>query len=560
MNVEELLKKVGEGFPSDVKAIDDMIAQIKEAYRSIVDSGEELTEEQVETVERLAAALEAAQAARKEAEAAEQEAAAQASSRAERAAKAAAAFADDSGESDDDEQDDDSSSDDDEAENDDEDEDSSEDDNDDDNADEAEDKEKDDKVTKPKFAGKARGKKGVQAVAAPRPFSLDHAAPNYAEGEASFLQMAEAFNAISQGRALRSTSVGSKTQTHFGHIERDLGADLTASDEASLVAAVEYATDETRLEGNSLVAAGGWCAPSETIYDFLPTPSAANLFSLPEISVARGGLRFPVEPDFSALYDATRFHMTEAEAIAGRSKECIEIPCAEMDEVRMEVLWTCVTGNLLSNKGWPELTAKFLENATKGHLHRLSAARLAKVVSESVQTAAGLPGIGTVGTILNVIELHAQTLRQKFRLGNATMEGVAPTWLRSVMRADLAYRDEVLPERVTDAMLDAHLGDRGIRFQWVDDYQPLNGDPAQAGYPGNVKVIMYPAGTFFSSVNNVINLGALYDSAGLSKNQRTEMFVEDGWAVGKRGYESREVTIPLNINGQVGLRADVAGA
>lgn len=560
MDIEQLLKKVAEGFPSDVKAIDELIGQIKDAYRSIVDSGEELTEEQVATVERLAEALEAAQAARKEAEAAEKDNAAKASARAERAAKAAAAFADDSEGADEDageDTDENDSSDEDDA---DEDEDSSEEANDDDAADNAEDKDKDEKVTKPKFAGKARGKKGVQAVAAPRPFSLDHAAPNYVEGEVSFLQMAEAFNAISQGRALRSTSVGSKTQTHFGHIERHLGADLTASDEASLVAAIDHATDETRLEGNSLVAAGGWCAPSETIYDFLPTPSAANLFSLPEISIARGGLRFPVEPDFSALYDATRFHMTEAEAIAGQSKECIEIPCAEMDEVRMEVLWTCVTGNLLSNKGWPELTAKFLENATKGHLHRLSAARLAKVVSESVQAAAGLPGIGSVGTILNVIELHAQTLRQKFRLGNATMEGVAPTWLRAVMRADLAYRDEVLPERVTDAVLDQHLGDRGIRFQWVDDYQPLNGDPAQAGYPDSVKVLMYPAGTFFSSVNNVINLGALYDSAGLSKNQRTEMFVEDGWAVGKRGYESREVTIPLNINGQVGLRVDLPTA
>ncbi|MGU4174169.1 major capsid protein, partial [Pseudomonas aeruginosa] len=66
--------------------------------------------------------------------------------------------------------------------------------------------------------------------------------------------------------------------------------------------------------------------------------------------------------------------------------------------------------------------------------------------------------------------------------------------------------------------------------------------------------LLYPAGTFFSAVQNVVNLGAIYDSTGLSKNQRTEMFLEDGFAVGQRGYESRELTIPVAINGQVGLR------
>ncbi|WP_457831707.1 major capsid protein, partial [Staphylococcus aureus] len=87
---------------------------------------------------------------------------------------------------------------------------------------------------------------------------------------------------------------------------------------------------------------------------------------------------------------------------------------------------------------------------------------------------------GTAGTVLNSIELHAETLRQKFRLGTSTLEGVAPAWLRSILRADLAYRDDVLPERVTDQILDQHFADRGVLFQWVDDYQPLNGDPASA--------------------------------------------------------------------------------
>ncbi|MGO5416212.1 major capsid protein, partial [Collinsella sp. LCP19S3_C6] len=422
------------------------------------------------------------------------------------------------------------------------------------NEDDSDDTDTDEKefAVKRRYGGATAGYRGE--AKSTTPFTLDPAAPNFKSGEATFLDFAEAFNGISSGRALRATTVGQQTQSHFGHIRRDLPTELVASDEASLVAAIDHATDESRLDGGSLVAAAGWCAPSETIYDFLPTPAAANLFSLPEISLSRGGLRYPVEPDFSTLYATNRGTMTEAQAISGQTKDCIEIPCAEMQEVRMDVLWTCVTSNLLANTGWPELTAKFLENATKGHLHRLSAARLAKVIALSKKVAVGVPALGTAGTVLNSIELHAETLRQKFRLGTSTLEGVAPAWLRSILRADLAYRDDVLPERVTDQILDQHFADRGVRFQWVDDYQPLNGDPASAGYPAEVKVLLYPAGTFFSAVQNVVNLGAIYDSTGLSKNQRTEMFLEDGFAVGQRGYESRELTIPVAINGQVGLR------
>ena len=61
-------------------------------------------------------------------------------------------------------------------------------------------------------------------------------------------------------------------------------------------------------------------------------------------------------------------------------------------------------------------------------------------------------------------------------------------------------------------------------------------------------------GSAFILTAIVINLGVTYDSTGLSKNQRTEMFVEDGYAVGKRGYESRLLTIPVAVNGQVGAR------
>ena len=74
--------------------------------------------------------------------------------------------------------------------------------------------------------------------------------------------------------------------------------DMTeAEDQHALVAAINAAVDERNLPHGSLIAAGGWCAPSEQLYDFCDVPNAVDLMSLPEIAINRGGLRWPVEPD-----------------------------------------------------------------------------------------------------------------------------------------------------------------------------------------------------------------------------------------------------------------------
>lgn len=568
MNIDALVDRV-KNMPEEPEAIKDLIADIRAAWEALQEEigDDSPTQEQLDLAERLSSLVEEARAAYDKAVQARRDEENEAAARTEAMAELSSKFSDDSDDEDEDgdgesqaefsqeseEGDEEEAAEEDTAE-DDEGEEPNESDDEEENT-----TEKEKNVTDTKFAGRAnstaadesRRKQGSES-----PFKLDRAAANYQPGGVDMMALAEAFEDVSSGRAVRATGNGVTTTAKFAYLDRAVDPKLVASDEQSLVAAVEHAVDESRLEGGSLVAAAGWCAPSETTYEFLPTLQASNLLSLPEVAISRGGLRFPVEPDFSALYEAGRYQMTEAEAISGKTKECVEIPCPDMEELRLDVMWTCVTGNLLQNKGWPELTSKFIAEAMKAHAHRLSAARLAAVLDASEQAAVGVPEIGAVGTILNAIELHAEDLRIKYRLGRQTIEGIAPLWLRTVLRADLAYRDEVLPQQVTDAMLDQHLADRGVRLQFVTDYQTdvIGAGPGSLAYPDNVKVVLYPAGTFISSVQQVANLGAIYDSTGLSKNQRTELFIEDGFGVGKRGYESREITIPLDVNGVVGAR------
>lgn len=81
--------------------------------------------------------------------------------------------------------------------------------------------------------------------------------------------------------------------------------------------AYKFATDQSRLKGGSLTAAGGWCAPSETIYDLCELESQDGLVSLPEVRVNRGGIRFTQGPDWADIFTSSGFCFTEAEDIAG---------------------------------------------------------------------------------------------------------------------------------------------------------------------------------------------------------------------------------------------------
>lgn len=412
------------------------------------------------------------------------------------------------------------------------------------------------------FAGASRSRKLDTPPAPKREFGyrLNGAVKDYTPGYVDTLTLAKAMGDTITGRSTRSVKSGTSVTAQFGHFERPAN-EFAVNDEFEAAEVIEKATDESNLDGGSLVAAGGWCAPSETVYDFLGTEAAADLLSVPEISVNRGGIKFPVEPEFSAIYtDFPGFHQDETAMIAEEEKTVSEIPCGEFDEVRLDVIGLAITNGILSDKAWPELTRKYIAEIMKAHQHRLSAFRIGKIVDGSTKVT--MPGgIGTAGTVLNSVELAVQDIRVKHRIpSNTTIEGFAPVWARAQMRADLAYRQGVLPEQVTDADLDAHFRLRGVNLQFVVDWQTdvIGASSAATAWPETLDIALYPAGTWWSALEPVINLGVTYDLAMLKKNKRVELFTEDGIAVAKRRADSRVYTIPTPVNGEVGARASSA--
>lgn len=356
-------------------------------------------------------------------------------------------------------------------------------------------------------------------------------------------------------------------------IQREFSKDLVVGDD-NADEILDHAADESRLPGGNLVAAAGWCAPSQTVYDLIELESTDGMVDLPEVQVTRGGLRFTPGPDFSSIFaGAGYFHQTEAQVIANTVKPCMEIPCPSFQDVRMEVEGLCITGSILQRRGYPELVERFIRGALVAHAHKLNAFVIAQLVAQStaIDVAPGLDvplDTGTTG-LLATVEMAIEDIRYRHRMPlNSTVEVKLPHWVLPVMRADFSRRNGVDMITVTDAQLTAHFTARGARVQYVYDWQDAftglaagpGGATALTKWPREVTFLAYPAGTFVRGSDSVIRLDTIYDSTQLSTNRYTALFSEEGVLVAKRGHDARAYTAPIEPEGASGALVAYAAA
>lgn len=387
--------------------------------------------------------------------------------------------------------------------------------------------------------------------------------PNFGMGY-QFADLTEAgAAAISRFKAMPNSPSysGPNIQTGLLRIEKSYPDELVASSEHGDDSVLEYAANEHRLAGGSLVAAGGWCAPSETLYDLCELESTDGLLSIPEMVAARGGIKWTTGPDFSAIYSATGFLQTEAQAIAETPKPCVEIDCEDFVECRLDAIGLCIRAGILQNRAYPESVSRYLRGALTGHAHRYSATTIARMVAGS--TAVTVPGgPGATASVLGAIDLQAADYRYKHRMADtATLELVAPRWLRGVIRSDLAKRNGVDMLSVSNQQITQYFADRQVSVQWVYNWQDalssgvvtdFGGANPPTAWPTTVQVLMYAAGTWVRATSDIITLDAVYDSALFTLNKYNALFSEEGLCVLKRCVDSRVITIPVCPNGQTG--------
>ncbi|WP_166905925.1 major capsid protein [Mycobacterium sp. DL440] len=442
------------------------------------------------------------------------------------------------------------------------------------------------------FAGATNGNNDLPGPAAtgekPKGWELLPSAPKYGEfgnDKVGFAEIAQSIASVNPGQNTgrqRTGQVSMEGQDFatqaVARLPRPQPEGPVPANEHEAYEAIQQMGREIpgkgKVSAQALVAAGGWCAPSEQIYTFCNVPPASDLISLPDFpfDFSRGGVRVPVNPDMSALLDDVwHFTETELEAVDGNGdptavKPIIELPCPDQFiEWRLEAIGWAAKAGILQRQAWPEAIENALEQIQVAHQHRVSQKTIAKMVAGS-GTAKVVPAdsvLGATSSVLNGLALQAANLRYNKGLkGDATIEGVAPVWFREVLRADLALREGKDTLAVTNAEIDNWLAVRDIYLQYVVDWQTRGsgqpGNMATLVYPATVQVMLFPAGTWFRTLNNIITLGVQYPLQQLVLNQYTHIFTEDSFQVGKRCDQSILVTLPICISGAIGARQTVA--
>jgi hypothetical protein len=362
---------------------------------------------------------------------------------------------------------------------------------------------------------------------------------------------------------------------------------------ASTVEELWHSMTQDGGRADALLAGGGWCAPSEIAYEFFNiADTPVGLIDLPTVGVSRGGIRYPVSPAIGDVFfqaggsnpatgmggfgvpftnASDPWLWTEADDIAtvtgSVNKPTLRVPCPTFAEDRMEAYGISLTAGNLTDDAYPEATQNFIRLLRAAYAHTINARLISLMVARS--TAAIAFGTGTspaMQTLLNGVELAAIDYRSKFAMReDAVLEVVLPRWALAVIRADLAWRAYVERESVSDAQIMTWFTDRGIRAQFVSDWQVRGTNQFgrvsanMTAWPTSVDFMMYAAGTFLHGNGLQLDLGVIRDSVLNAENDYSALWAEEAHLVAKVGHESRRYTATFAVNG-AGSAGIAAGA
>lgn len=330
-------------------------------------------------------------------------------------------------------------------------------------------------------------------------------------------------------------------------------SDFQIANEIDELASVPYA--------EALTASGGWCAPSETLYDLYENICAnPALFSLPTFRANRGGVRWPVfeQIDFT---DTVDWIWTEADDIAATgTKPCIRITCPTFQECRLDAHGVCVELGNFQDRAYPESVRWALNRVFYLHDRAESLRKLNAVIADA-DAATIAATFGAASAVVSALLLQVQGYRDRNGLcQGATVEAVAPAFLKELIKADIARQDfggVGNAGLVTDGTIRAWFAASGVSVRFIDFWQSLTtAAPGPLTWPTSAQVLYYTPGSYVQFDGGTLDLGITRDSV-LNSTNDYNIFTEDFYCIGRRGPRGVLVTIPVCPDGVTGGVGDL---
>ncbi len=390
--------------------------------------------------------------------------------------------------------------------------------------------------------------------------------PGYRPGqEIDLSQITEGAMRRAQGLKTAGGGTGMVASYRLPFADDLVVKDSSSADEGTK--ALRLAADQARLKGGDLVASGGWCAPSETLYDILDVACPDMLWDAPEVQLNRGGLRFFRTPTLDVA--AMTFVWTEAQDIAaatqpaGPEKPCYVIPCPAPIDVRAIAIGVCLSVGILTQRFFPEMVDWYVRNSMIAHEIRIKQVMYQAALDSAATLAVTVrPSFAGFSAIYEAVALQAADMVERHNLCESTqLEVVLPWWSKNLMLTDLARQEGVDVATLSAADIQAAFNNLGVRVQWARGLPPavptnIGGVTPATTWPTSLQFMIYPSGNFQIGRGPEVNLGVIIDSVTVATNDE-KIFSEEAVVLIDRMGLARKVTVAVCPNGEVGARNTV---
>jgi hypothetical protein len=417
--------------------------------------------------------------------------------------------------------------------------------------------------------------------------------PGFSAGQqlSGELEVAQAFT--SRLNTLRRVTGGDGDQHIVASIRVEYPEDrvLSETDVEQNMAVIQRVTSN-----EAIVAAGGWCAPLPTIYDFagdIGSTARPIRDALPKFQATRGGVQYVRPPQLTevrgamgymngsdgavgSIWNDVKLTLTggdvSGDGTAG-AKPCLTFNCPTPEEAIADAITMCLKFGNLSSRAYPELVARhnrlalveqarLAEDVLLAKMHLFATANANNVVTATKTW-------GTARDILLTLSKAAVAFRFRHRLSeNYPLNFVAPLWLKDVIREDLFVGLPGDALSVADAAIARLFADRNIRPVWhydgavsgadaslVTDAFADNGKSTATlggndGFPANVTGYLFAEGSMVFLDSGTLDLGIVRDST-LNGTNDYQVFAETFEGLANVGYRPLEISAEVAVAGAV---------
>lgn len=348
-------------------------------------------------------------------------------------------------------------------------------------------------------------------------------------------------------------SAGRQTNYPVATIEKTFGQGYDLSN-LNDEAAWDALSAGTKVE--ALTASGGWCAPSQILYDLLDLECVRDqLFTLPTFRVTRGGIRFPVYQVFDPAFDPS-FVWCEADDIAvSGTKPCITLDCPVFEECRLCAHGLCITVGNLMDRAYPENVRFQIRRAIRAYERAVALRTLTSVIDGSTAVTIA-PTFGATSPLISSLLLQAADYRQDNGMCcNDRLDVIFPCWVQDLVKADVARQEGTLSigSLPSDADVRNWFESAGINVRYINNWQNFPGGTAPAlTWPETVDYLLMAPGSWVRFDGGRLDLGVIRDSVLNATNDFTAVWFEEFYCIANRGPASRIVTNTVCPLGEVG--------